>query len=233
MGALRIGVLASGSGSNFQAILDAIDGGMLAARVVLLITDNPSAYAIERAKNRGIEHVVLRPSQYASRDDFSRGIADHLRSVHAELVVLAGFMRIVGKPLIDAFPGRIMNIHPALLPSFPGLHGQKQALDYGVKISGCTVHFVDEGMDTGPIIIQAAVPVYHDDTEATLAERILVMEHRIYPEAIRLFSENKLTIDGRIVRIAEDGRSERSLMNPPGGEREGRSSPPRIARKDP
>lgn len=131
------------------------------------------------------------------------------------LVVLAGFMRIVGRPLIDAFPNRIMNIHPALLPAFPGLHGQKQALDYGVKISGCTVHFVDEGMDTGPIIIQAAVPVYHDDTEERLSERILKLEHRIYPEAIRLFSEGRLEIDGRIVRIKDIIPSDTCLINPP------------------
>ena len=124
-------------------------------------------------------------------------------------------MRIVGKPLIDAFPGRIMNIHPAILPSFPGLHGQKQALEYGVKISGCTIHFVDEGMDTGPIIIQAAVPVSHDDTEDTLSERILRLEHRLYPEAIRLFSEGKIKIEGRIVRIEGDIPYSAFLVNPP------------------
>jgi phosphoribosylglycinamide formyltransferase-1 len=131
-----------------------------------------------------------------------------------ELVVLAGFMRIVGKPLIDAFPDRIMNIHPALLPSFPGLHSQKQAVEYGVKISGCTVHFVDEGMDTGPIIIQAAVPVYHEDTEETLSERILKLEHKIYPEAIRLFSEGRLEVRGRIVKIKGKASSESHLANP-------------------
>jgi len=124
-------------------------------------------------------------------------------------------MRIVGKPLIEAFRGRIMNIHPAILPSFPGLHGQKQALEYGVKISGCTVHFVDEGMDTGPIIMQAAVPVSHDDTEDTLSERILKLEHRIYPEAIRLFSEGKIKIEGRIVRIEGDVSYDSFLANPP------------------
>lgn len=124
-------------------------------------------------------------------------------------------MRIVGKPLIDAFRGRIMNIHPAILPSFPGLHGQKQALEYGVKISGCTVHFVDEGMDTGPIILQAAVPVSHDDTEDTLSERILKLEHRIYPEAIRLFSEGKIKMEGRIVRIEGDISYNAFLVNPP------------------
>jgi phosphoribosylglycinamide formyltransferase 1 len=142
-------------------------------------------------------------------------IAGELQARNVGLVVLAGFMRIVGKPLINAFPNRIMNIHPALLPSFPGLHGQKQALDYGVKISGCTVHFVDEGMDTGPIIIQAAVPVYHHDTEETLSERILKLEHKIYPDAIRLFAEGKLQVDGRIVRITDGLNSDQSVVNPP------------------
>jgi len=142
-------------------------------------------------------------------------IAGELQARNVGLVVLAGFMRIVGKPLINAFPNRIMNIHPALLPSFPGLHGQKQALDYGVKISGCTVHFVDEGMDTGPIIIQAAVPVYHHDTEETLSERILKLEHKIYPEAIRLFAEGRLQVDGRIVRITDGLNSDQSVVNPP------------------
>jgi phosphoribosylglycinamide formyltransferase-1 len=142
-------------------------------------------------------------------------IAGELQARNVGLVVLAGFMRIVGKPLINAFPNRIMNIHPALLPAFPGLHGQKQALDYGVKISGCTVHFVDEGMDTGPIIIQAAVPVYHHDTEETLSERILKLEHKIYPEAIRLFAEGKLQVDGRIVRITDGLNSDQSVVNPP------------------
>ena len=141
-------------------------------------------------------------------------IADELQGRNVGLVVLAGFMRIVGKPLINAFPNRIMNIHPALLPSFPGLHGQKQAYDYGVKISGCTVHFVDEDMDTGPIIIQAAVPVYHHDTEETLSERILKLEHKIYPEAIRLFSEGRLRVDGRIVRITGGVTTDQSFVNP-------------------
>jgi phosphoribosylglycinamide formyltransferase-1 len=141
-------------------------------------------------------------------------IADELQGRNVGLVALAGFMRIVGKPLINAFPNRIMNIHPALLPSFPGLHGQKQAYDYGVKISGCTVHFVDEGMDTGPIIIQAAVPVYHHDTEETLSERILKLEHKIYPEAIRLFSEGRLRVDGRIVRITGGVTTDQSFVNP-------------------
>ena len=208
-------MLASGRGSNFQSIIDAINNKNLKAQIVLLITDNPSAYAIERAKKHDIEHLVLRPKEYSSRDDFYRKITEELKKRNVGLVVLAGFMRIVGKPLIDAYPNRIMNIHPALLPSFPGLHGQKQAVEYGVKISGCTVHFVDEGMDTGPIIIQAAVPVYHNDTEDTLSERILKLEHKIYPEAIRLFSEGRLEVQGRVVKIKDSVPSESSLVNPP------------------
>ncbi|MBM4129281.1 MAG: phosphoribosylglycinamide formyltransferase, partial [Nitrospira sp.] len=142
-------------------------------------------------------------------------VAEELKKRDVALIILAGFMRIVGKPLIDAFPCRIMNIHPALLPSFPGLHGQKQAVDYGVKISGCTVHFVDEGMDTGPIIIQAAVHVAPDDTEESLSERILRLEHRIYPEAIRLFAEGRIGIEGRRVRIKGYHPQDAFIINPP------------------
>ncbi|MBI4847729.1 MAG: phosphoribosylglycinamide formyltransferase [Nitrospirae bacterium] len=141
-------------------------------------------------------------------------IAEELKKRDVELVVLAGFMRVVGKALIDQYRNKIMNIHPALLPSFPGLHGQKQAVDYGVKISGCTVHFVDEGMDTGAIIIQAAVPAYHDDTEETLSERILKQEHRIFPYAIKLYSEGRISVEGRKVIIKGD-REDSSLINPP------------------
>jgi phosphoribosylglycinamide formyltransferase-1 len=215
---LRLGVLASGRGSNFQSIIDEIEFRRLDAEIVVLITDNPSAFAIERAKKHGIEYLVMRPKEYSSRDDYFVKIAEELRKRDIGLVVLAGFMRIVGKPLIDAFPNRIMNIHPALLPAFPGLHGQRQALEYGAKISGCTVHFVDEGMDTGPIIIQAAVPVFQDDTEETLSERILRLEHKIYPEAIRLFSEGRIEVEGRMVRINPphaDVSSDIFLVNPP------------------
>jgi phosphoribosylglycinamide formyltransferase-1 len=183
--------------------------------MAVLITDNPFAGAIERAKKNNIEYVVLDPAEFGSRDTFYGKVSDELRKRNTELVVLAGFMRIVGKPLIDAFPNRIMNIHPAILPSFPGLHGQRQAVDYGMKISGCTVHFVDEGVDTGPIIIQAAVPVYHHDTEETLSERILEMEHKIYPEAIRLFSEGRLQVHGRVVRITDSANTDQSIVNPP------------------
>jgi phosphoribosylglycinamide formyltransferase-1 len=211
---LKIGVLASGRGSNFQSIMDEIESDRLKAEIVLLITDNPSAFAIERAKKHGVEYLVVQPKEYLSKDVYFMRIADALKKKNVELVVLAGFMRIVGKPLIDAFPNRIMNIHPALLPSFPGLHGQKQALDYGARISGCSVHFVDEGMDTGPIIIQAAVPVFQNDTEETLSERILKYEHRIYPEAIRLFSEGRIKVEGRKVKIEEYNPVDACVINP-------------------
>ncbi len=212
---LKLGVLASGRGSNFQSIIDAIENKAIRAEIAVLICDNPSAFAIERAKKHGIEHMVIRPKEFASRDEFYKKISGELEKRGVGLVVLAGFMRIVGKPLIDAFPAKIMNIHPALLPVFPGLHGQRQAVEYGVKISGCTVHFVDEGMDTGPIIIQAAVPVCHDDTEDTLSARILKLEHKIYPEAIRLFSEGRIELEGRIVRIKGCVPSDSSVVSPP------------------
>lgn len=214
MSILKIGVLASGRGSNFQSIIDEMASKRLKAEIVLLITDNPSAFAVERAKKHGIEYLVITPKECGSRDDFFEKIAEELKKRDVGLVVLAGFMRIVGKPLIDAFPNRIMNIHPALLPSFPGLHGQRQALEYGVKISGCTVHFVDEGVDTGPIIIQAAVPVLQDDTEETLSERILRYEHKIYPEAIRLFSEGRIEVEGSRVRIKGYIPFDAHIINP-------------------
>ena len=212
---LKIGVLASGRGSNFQSIINAVNSGSLKIEIAVLITDNASAFCIERAKNHGIPHIIINPREYRSREAFFSEIADILKKRSVGLVVLAGFMRIVGKPLIDAFPHRIMNIHPALLPSFPGLSGQMQALNYQVRISGCTVHFVDEGVDTGPIIIQAAVPVLQDDTEETLSERILSLEHQIYPEAIRLFSEDKITVEGRRVTIKGYAAQDAFFTNPP------------------
>jgi len=212
---LKIGVLASGRGSNFQSIIDAMDSGRLGIEIAVLITDNASAFAIERAKKHGISYLIMNPKEYRSRDDFFQEIAEALKKRGVGLVVLAGFMRIVGKPLIDAFPNMIMNIHPALLPSFPGLDGQLQALEYSVKVSGCTVHFVDEGMDTGPIIIQAAVPVLQDDTEETLSERILTLEHQIYPEAIRLFSEGRITVEGRRVTLKGYIAPDTYFTNPP------------------
>jgi phosphoribosylglycinamide formyltransferase-1 len=198
---LKLGVLASGRGSNFQAIIDAIESGRLKASIELLVVDNPEAFAIKRAEQHNIARLFVNPKDFATKDDFFAKIAAELKSKGVELVILAGFMRIVRKPLLDAFPMRIMNIHPAILPSFPGLHGQRQAAEYGVRISGCTVHFVDEGMDTGPIIMQAAVPVLPGDTEDSISERILAYEHKVFPEAIRLFSEGRLEVDGRTVRV--------------------------------
>jgi phosphoribosylglycinamide formyltransferase-1 len=215
MSNLRLGVLASGRGSNFQSIIDEINFGRLKAEIAVLITDNASAFAIERAKKQGIECLVMNPKEYSSGNDFFVKIAEELKKRDVGLVILAGFMRIVRKPLLDAFPNLIMNIHPALLPAFPGLHGQKQAIEYGVKISGCTVHFVDEGMDTGFIIIQAAVPIFQDDTEEILSERILKLEHTIYPEAIRLFSEGRISVEGKRVKIKGYIPSDISIVNPP------------------
>jgi phosphoribosylglycinamide formyltransferase-1 len=198
---LKIGVLASGRGSNFQAIIDATESGKIDASIEILIVDNPSAFAIKRAENHNIPHLHINPKDFTTKDEFYRKIADDLKAKQVGLVVLAGFMRVVGKPLLDAFHMKIMNIHPALLPSFPGLHGQRQAVDYGVRVSGCTVHFADVGVDTGPVILQKAVEVLLDDTEDTLSERILKHEHRIFPEAIRLFSEGRLEVRGRKVII--------------------------------
>ena len=198
---LTLGVLASGRGSNFQSVINSINSGFLKARIAVLVTDNPEAYAIERAKNHNIESLIIQPKEFPDKDSYYSHLADELKNRGVELVILAGFMRVVGKPLIKEFHNKTMNIHPALLPSFSGLHGQKQALDYGVKISGCTVHFVDEGVDTGPVIIQAAVPVYEDDTEDTISERILKQEHKIFPQAIKLYSEGKIAVKGRKVTI--------------------------------
>lgn len=197
----RIAVLASGRGSNFQAVLDAIAAGTVPAVCTALISDNPQAYAITRARDAGIPAVVLPYSSYPSRDEYERALLAAMQEQAADLFVLAGYMRILGKDIIRAFPGRIVNIHPALLPSFTGLHAQRQAVLYGVKVAGCTVHFVDETLDCGPIILQKCVPVLADDDEDALAERILVEEHKCYPEAVRLFCEDRLRIEGRVVRI--------------------------------
>ncbi len=212
---LKIGVLASGRGSNFQSIIDNIESGHIKALISVLVTDNPGAYVLERCRKHTIESLIMKPADYPDRNSYYAAIADELMKREVGLVVLAGFMRVVGKALIDTFPNKIMNIHPALLPSFPGLHGQKQAVDYGVKLAGCTVHFVDEGVDTGPIIIQAAVPAYHDDTEDSLSDRVLRKEHLIFPYAIRLFSENNIKVEGRKV-IINSKREDQSLINPPG-----------------
>jgi phosphoribosylglycinamide formyltransferase-1 len=198
---LRVGVLASGRGTNLQAIIEASEKGSIPAAVAVAISDNAGAPALERAAQHGIPAVHINFSDYKSKDDYERRILTELQKHEVELVCLAGYMRLVGQVLLEAFAGRIINIHPALLPSFRGLHGQRQAVDYGVRFSGCTVHFVDGGMDTGPIILQAVVPVYPGDGEDELAARILEQEHRIYPEAIKLFAEGRLRIEGRKVKI--------------------------------
>ncbi|ABO50873.1 formyltetrahydrofolate-dependent phosphoribosylglycinamide formyltransferase [Desulforamulus reducens MI-1] len=201
MNKLRIGVLASGRGSNLQSILDRCQEGTVAAEVVVVISDKPAAYALERARQAGITAFGLEIRSFPGKREYEQAVVKLLQDAGVELVCLAGYMRLVGESLLRAFPNRIMNIHPALLPSFTGLHGQRDALQYGVKISGCTVHFVDEGMDTGPIILQAAVPVLDDDTEESLSARILNQEHRIYPEAVKLFAEGRLQVVGRKVYI--------------------------------
>jgi phosphoribosylglycinamide formyltransferase-1 len=198
---LKLGILVSGNGSNLQSIIDHIEKGSLKAIIKIVISNNPDAYGITRAKKHGIPVAVIKNGDFKNKEEFDLELIRILRSNNVDLVILAGFMRIITPTLLNAFPQKIMNIHPALLPSFPGTHGQKQAVEYGVKISGCTVHFVDEGVDTGPIIIQSAVPVFDDDTEETLAARILKEEHRIYPQAIQLFAGDKIEIKGRKVRI--------------------------------
>lgn len=198
---LKLGILISGNGSNLQSIIDHIEKESLKAIIKIVISNNPDAYGITRAKKYGIPVVVLKNGNFKNKEEFDLELIRILKNNSVDLVILAGFMRIITPTLLKAFPHKIMNIHPALLPSFPGIHGQKQALEYGVKLSGCTVHFVDEGVDTGPIIIQSAVQVFDDDTEETLAARILKEEHRIYPQAIQLFAEGKIEIKGRKVWI--------------------------------
>jgi phosphoribosylglycinamide formyltransferase 1 len=197
----RIAVLASGRGSNFQAVIESVAAGRIPAACVALITDNPKAYAIERAEKADVPVVVLDYASFPSKREYEHALLAAMRKQKADLFVLAGYMRILGPAIVRAFPQKIVNIHPALLPSFTGLHAQRQAIAYGVKLAGCTVHFVDENLDCGPIILQKCVPVMKDDDEDTLAERILIEEHQCYPEAIRLFCENRLEIVGRTVRI--------------------------------
>lgn len=201
-----IAVLVSGGGSNLQAILDACDRGEIPCRVVLVISNKEDAYGLVRAKKHGIPAEIVRHRDFPTREAFDARLVEVIRGSGAELVCLAGFMRVLTPVFVRAFPNRILNIHPALLPSFPGTHGPKQALEYGVRFSGCTVHILDEGVDTGPIVVQAVVPVFDDDTEESLAARILVQEHRIYPMAIRLFFQGRLQLDGRRVKIEGEPR---------------------------
>jgi len=198
---LRLGVLASGGGTNLQAIIDRSLDGSLDAEIAVVISNNPGAGALERAAKAGIKTLCINHRDFAAREAFDRAVVAALQEHGVELVVLAGFMRIITQTFIDVYPNRVINIHPALLPAFPGLHVQQQAIDYGARFSGCTVHFVDGGVDTGPIIIQAVVPVLPDDSAETLAARILEQEHRIYPRAIQLIAEGRVHVDGRQVRI--------------------------------
>ncbi|HOM29827.1 MAG TPA: phosphoribosylglycinamide formyltransferase [Deltaproteobacteria bacterium] len=213
---IRIGVLVSGSGSNLQTIMDACASGLIDGTVAVVISNVPDAYALVRARKMSVPTVVVQHEAYPDRESFDEALAGKLEEYQVDLVTLAGFMRVLTPAFLRRFPGRIMNIHPALLPSFPGLHVRQKAIDYGVRFSGCTVHFVDEGVDTGPIIIQAVVPVYPDDTEEELNERILRLEHRIYPMAIRLFAENRLVVEGRKVRVKGLEKDPAAfLVNPP------------------
>ncbi len=200
----NLAVLVSGRGSNLQSMIDNIENGNIKdASVSVVISDVADAYALERAKKHGIDAIFIDPKSFASKTEYEQELVKVLDSYNTDLIILAGYMRIVGKDVIIAYKNRILNIHPTLLPSFTGLHSHRQTLDYGVKVSGCTVHFVDEGMDTGPIILQSCVPVLENDTEDTLSERILEQEHKIYPQAVKLFIEGKLKVEGRIVRVSK------------------------------
>lgn len=198
---LRVGVLASGRGSNLQAILDATRAPAFPARVVIVISDRERALALERARAADVEAVFLNPKDFGDREAYDLALVRELTARRVELMCHAGWMRILSPAYIRAFAGRAVNIHPSLLPAFPGLHAQRQALEHGVKVAGVTVHFADEGVDTGPIVAQASVPVLEDDTEESLSARILVEEHRLYPEVVRLFAEGRLRLEGRRVRI--------------------------------
>jgi len=201
-----IGALASGRGSNFQALVEAQKRGEFDGRFAVLVSDKPDAGALSIARDNGINAVSILPKDFPNRDAHEEAVVKALKENGVQLVCLAGYMRIVSALLLREFGGRILNIHPALLPSFPGLHGQRQALAHGAKVAGATVHFVDGGCDTGPIIAQAAVPVEENDTEETLSARILSQEHRIYPLAVRLYCEGRLKVEGRRVQILPNGR---------------------------
>lgn len=198
-----LGVLCSGRGTDLQSIIDAVNAGQIDAKIGVVITDKPGVMALERAEKAGIKNICINRKEFADRQSFEEKLTEALKAEGVTLVVLAGFMRILSPYFVHEFSGRIMNIHPALLPSFTGAHAHRDVLAYGVKVSGCTVHFVDEGMDSGPIILQAAVPVFQDDTEDTLGARVLEQEHILYPKAIQLYVEGRLRVDGRHVTILD------------------------------
>ena len=216
---IRIGVLISGSGSNLQSIIEAVEDGSIAGEIALVISNDEEAYGLTRAAGYGIPTKVIKHGDYVQRQDFDLELVRVLKERQVDLVVLAGFMRVLGSGFIAAFPDRVINIHPAILPSFPGTHGQGQAFAYGVKLAGCTVHFVDEKVDHGPIIIQAAVPVLSDDNEEHLAARILRCEHKIFPRALALYCAGKLRVEDRKVIISgvdESSLEEQCLISCPG-----------------
>jgi phosphoribosylglycinamide formyltransferase-1 len=212
---VRVAVLVSGNGSNLQSIIDHMEADKLDASIVCVISNRVEAYALERARNHRIPAYHVNHREYPDRESFDAAVLAIVKEHDSELIALAGFNRIISQVVLDAFPMAILNIHPALLPAFPGSHAQRNALLTGVKISGCTVHFVDSGTDTGPIIAQAAVPVFESDTEETLSRRILCEEHRIYPGVIQLFAEGRLRAEGRKVAISRGTEySDDFLENP-------------------
>ncbi len=199
---MRVGVLASGGGTNLQSLIDHWRRGALAPADLAVVGANVAGcFAIERARQAGIETFLLSHKAFASREDFDRALVAELRKHQVELVVLAGFMRVLTPAFLEAFPHRVINIHPALLPAFPGMHAQKQALDYGAKLAGCTVHFVDAGTDTGPIIAQAAIPILPGDDDAALSKRILDEEHRLLPAVVRAIAVGQVRVEGRLVCV--------------------------------
>lgn len=215
---VRLGLLVSGRGSNLQAIIDAIEGNGLSAEIAVVLSNKQAAGGLERARKHGAPAVWLDPKPFAGRPDsreaYDRSVLEVLQKHEVDLVLLAGYMKIVTAVLVSAYENRMMNVHPSLLPSFPGLDVQKKAIEHGCKIAGCTVHFVTEGVDEGPIIIQAAVPILEGDTADTLAARILEQEHRIYPRAIQLYAEGKLRVEGRRVVVPEAGQPATGFHNP-------------------
>ena len=216
--ALRVAVLASGRGSNLQAVIDAIEAGTVQSKIVAVISNKKEAPALARARRHGLPTLFVDPTPYAdkpdSREAYDRELLDVLQRHDVELVLLAGYMKIVTRVLVETFANRMMNIHPSLLPSFPGLDVQKKAIEWGCKLAGCTVHFVTEGVDEGPIILQAAVPILDDDTSDTLAARILEQEHKIYPRAVQLFAEGRLRVEGRRVFIEAGKLQGEVVINP-------------------
>jgi phosphoribosylglycinamide formyltransferase-1 len=197
----KVAVLVSGSGTNLQALLDADAAGVLGARVVLVVSNKPGVGALDRAARAGVDHVVISHRGFPDRESFDAAVVERIRRAGASIVVLAGFMRLVTPVMLRAFAGRVVNVHPSLLPAFPGVDAQAQAWSHGVKVSGCTVHLVDEGLDSGPILVQRAVPVLAEDDVRSLRERILAEEHRALPEAVRALAEGRVVVEGRRARI--------------------------------